>query len=91
MLGFRTIDAGRAQTEDVVIEILPVQTESGRSFWQQFIVRAKTGAIGVGKGFDPGKKAGINGYAGCTLDERGAVAVRGEPRDTALLPTAPAA
>ena len=91
VLGFRTVDTGSAQTDDVVIEILPVQTGSGRSFWMQFIVRAKTGGIGVGKGFDPGKKAGLNGYAGCTLDEQGAAAVRGEPRDSALLPTAPAA
>lgn len=91
VLGFRTVDGGSAQSDDVVVEILPVQTESGRSFWEQFIVRAKTGTIGVGKGFDPGKKAGLNGYAGCTLDDQGQVAVKDEPRDSALLPTAPAA
>ena len=91
VLGFRTVDGGSAQSDDVVVEILPVQTESGRSFWEQFSVRAKTGAIGVGKGFDPGKKAGLNGYAGCSLDDQGRVAVKGEPRDSALLPTAPAA
>jgi hypothetical protein len=91
VLGFRTVAGGSAQTDDVVVELLPVQTESGRSFWEQFIVRAKTGAIGVGKGFDPGKKAGLNGYAGCALDEQGQVAARGEPRDSTLLPAAPAA
>lgn len=91
VLGFRTVDGGNAQTDDVVVELLPVQTESGRSFWEQFSVRAGTGAIGVGKGFDPTKKAGTNGYAGCSLDEQGQVAVKGEPRDSALLPTAPAA
>ncbi len=91
LLGFLTVDGGRAQSDDVVVEILPVQVESGRSFWEQFSVRAGTGAIGVDKGFDPGKKAGLNGYAGCTLDEQGQVAVKGEPRDSALLPSAPAA
>lgn len=91
VLGFRTVDGGKAQTDDVVIELLPVQTESGRTFWQQFIVRAGTGAIGVGKGFDPANKAGTNGYAGCTLDEQGLVSVNGDPRDVALVPTAPAA
>ena len=90
VLGFRTVDGGKAQTDDVVVELLPVQTQSGRSFWQQFIVRARIGAIGVGSGFDPAKKAGINGYAGCSLDVQGVVSVKGEPRDTALLPTAPA-
>ena len=91
VLGFRTVDGGNAQTDDVVVELLPVQTESGRSFWEQFSVRAGTGAIGVGKGFDPTKKAGTNGYAGCSLDEQGQVAVKGESRDSALLPTARAA
>ena len=89
VLGFRTVNGGNAQTDDVVIEILPVQTESGRSFWEQFSVRAGTGAFRLGKGVDPANKAGTNGYASCSLDGQGQVAVNGEPRDVALLRTAP--
>lgn len=87
VLGFRTVNGGAAQTDDVVVELISVQTESGRSFWAALVV-PPAGPVRSARGYDPAQKPPRNGLGSCDLDAQGKAAVAGEPRDTALLPAA---
>ena len=86
VVGFRTVQGGTAQTGDIVLEVLAVQTDSGRAFWTALTVSYGFGAKTREKtGVDPADKPPLNPYSACRFDEGGAAALTGEPRDVALL------
>jgi hypothetical protein len=86
-LGFRTVRDGAAQTDDVVVGLIVVATETGRSFWAALTI-TPAGDITEKTGVDPSEKPPVNGYGGCDLDEDGVASAQREHRDTSLLPSA---
>ena len=86
-LGFRTVRDGAAQTDDVVIDLIVVATETGRSVWATLTI-APDGTIDERTGVDPSAKPPGNGYGGCDLDAAGTATAKADHRDVSLLPSA---
>lgn len=88
-LGFRTVRGGAAQTDDVVVTLLAVQTQSGRSLWAALTAPAGgTAAVALKRGVDPRERPAVNPVSQCELDAAGRASLGGDARSAALLPTA---
>ena len=92
-VGFRTVESGAKQSSDVVVQLLAVAADSGKTFWTTLIVPESAGTeahlpITEKSGVDPADKPPVNPYSSCQLDAAGGIVAREEPRDAALVPLA---
>lgn len=88
-VGFRTVRAGAAQSDDVMVTLLAVQTESGRSLWAALTAPAdEAAAVALKRGVDPRERPTVNPVSQCEIDAAGRAALGGDARSAALLPSA---